>query len=305
MECLEKSENPCATFGHILFPLSRFIIIVVVVLSLEPNLVIKMGCIFSKSSNHHQDNFQVIIPSHTIDHVLELTPQKNDDNDDDSLIIHTNVKTDDALERCSNFHTVEEYDELLERISNHNDAELSAVPVPVPETIDIDAELATIPIPVPVPETTDIDVELAAVPIPETTDNDAELAAVSVPKTRDSTYENDSNGVTRDQKKEDTEFQTVASLRQWLNAPDGGGEDTDGDADYMAQKVGFSFYENNSNSNSNNNSRGSEENSVMFKTGKQEEEETIVELVAAFDKYMLQLQIDEDNILKQIHNIIK
>ncbi|KAK1430878.1 hypothetical protein QVD17_13966 [Tagetes erecta] len=230
-----------------------------------------MGCIFSKSSNHQQDNVQVIIPNHHFvsptnskhtldDHVLELLPPKHDD--DHSLIIHTNLKTVDALERCSNFHTVEEYDKLVQRISNYNDAKLAAVPVPVPETTYL-------------------------------------------------TYENDSNSVTRrDQKKEDTEFQTVASLRQWLHAPVVGDEDAKDVVEYMAQKVGFSFHENNSNSNSNsnsksNNTRGSEENSVLIKTGKQEEEETIVELVAAFDEYMLQLQIDEDNILKQIHNMIK
>ncbi|MFS7922354.1 hypothetical protein Hanom_Chr03g00248101 [Helianthus anomalus] len=98
------------------------------------------------------------------------------------------------------------------------------------------------------------------------------------------------------------EFQTVASLRQWLNAPGGGGHgDADAAAtiDYTAAlKASFSFYESNSKS-----TRGAEEKSVMVKTGAQEEEESIVELVAAFDKYMQQLQIDEDNILKQIHNM--
>ncbi|KAI3755982.1 hypothetical protein L1987_55793 [Smallanthus sonchifolius] len=211
-----------------------------------------MGCISSKSSNHQQPNVQVIIPNpyslslvppsntnHTIDH----EPPKQDD----TLFIHTNLKTNDTLERCSSFHTVEEYDELLQRISNCSDA------------------------------------ELAGVPVSETTD---------------STCKNDRNIEIGDTGKQDMEFQTVASLRQWLHAPGGGGR---GDADvatidYTNPRVGFSFYENNI--------QGPEEKSVLVKTGKQDDEESIAELVAAFDKYMQQLQIDEDDILKQIHNMI-
>ncbi|KAI3804693.1 hypothetical protein L1987_26429 [Smallanthus sonchifolius] len=130
--------------------------------------------------------------------------------------------------------------------------------------------------------------------------SDAELAGVPVPETTDSTCKNDRNTEMGDTEKQDMEFQTVASLRQWLHAPGGGRGDADvATIDYTNPRVGFSFYENNIN-----NIQGPEEKSVLVKTGKQEEEESIVELVAAFDEYMQKLQIDEENILKQIHNMI-
>ncbi|KAL8195648.1 hypothetical protein R6Q57_026051 [Mikania cordata] len=216
-----------------------------------------MGCITSKSSNHQQTDDPLIVPNHhfviptNTNHTIADALQSKHNH---TLTIHTNLKPDDALERCLNFHTVEEYDELLRRNSNRNDAELPRVPV----------------------------------------------IACKI----------DGNIETRDNEKQGMEFQTVASLRQWLHAPGGCGDaDTARSAEYATPKVCFSFYENNSNSNSNRNCnsnyiRGPEEKSDLIETGKHEEEESIVELVAAFDKYMQQLQIDEDNILKQIHSMI-
>ncbi|KAJ0936504.1 hypothetical protein HanRHA438_Chr03g0131991 [Helianthus annuus] len=218
-----------------------------------------MGCIMSsKPSTHHQ----VIIPNH---HLLTHVPPPSNTNH----TIHELTPPKHDHQHTLTIHTNNnnlKVDNALERYSSfHTVEEYDELLQRI--TNHNDAELTGV-VPVPVP--------------------------VSVSDTTDSACEKE----TRDNKKQDMEFQTVASLRQWLNAPSGGGDaDAAATIDYTALKASFSFYESNSKSMM----WGPEENSVMVKN--YEEEESIVELVAAFDKYMQQLQIDEDNILKQIHNM--
>ncbi|KAJ0801998.1 hypothetical protein HanPI659440_Chr03g0124261 [Helianthus annuus] len=220
-----------------------------------------MGCIISSKPSTHQ---QVIIPNH---HLLTHVPPPSNTNHTIHELTPPKHDHQHTLTIHTNNNNNLKVDNALERYSSFHTVE------------EYDELLQRI--------TNHNDVELTGVvPVP-----------VPVSDTTDSACENE----TRDNKKQDMEFQTVASLRQWLNAP-GGGSHGDADAatmDYTALKASFSFCE----SNSKIMMWGPEENSVMVKTGAQEEEESIVELVAAFDKYMQQLQIDEDNILKQIHNM--
>lgn len=123
--------------------------------------------------------------------------------------------------------------------------------------------------------------------------DDAEFPEDLIGK-KDGHDENEVNGNTTGDL-ENIEFQTVASLRQWLDSPRGGGAVAVDD--YPTPKSVSGFYDND-----NNTTQAPGENLVSFETSKQQEDETIIELVVVFDEYMKQLQIEEENILKQIHN---
>ncbi|GKE81715.1 hypothetical protein Tco_1551715, partial [Tanacetum coccineum] len=88
---------------------------------------------------------------------------------------------------------------------------------------------------------------------------------------------------------------------QWLDSSGSKGGGVYAANDYPNPRTGFTFYQDNT-SNKNTATSLQEQDSAFVETDKQHEEESIEELVAVFDKYMQQLQIDEDNILRQISN---
>ncbi|GJX04737.1 zinc finger, CCHC-type containing protein [Tanacetum coccineum] len=135
------------------------------------------------------------------------------------------------------------------------------------------------------------------------TNDDSELlkVPVPVPDSADTACKKDSSDDETGNKTTNMEFQTVASLRQWLDSSGSKGGGVYAANDYPNPRTGFTFYQDNT-SNKNTATSLQEQDSAFVETDKQHEEESIEELVAAFDKYMQQLQIDEDNILRQISN---
>ncbi|PWA99786.1 hypothetical protein CTI12_AA003410 [Artemisia annua] len=229
-----------------------------------------MGCISSKSPTREQqpDNHVVIKHAPPNHHLLALvTPSKTK---------HTII--DDASELIA----ASKHDILTLPPNNNNN--------PTVDVIERCASFHTVE---------EYDELLQR--IRSHTNDDSELLKVPVPDNSDSACKKDSSDDDTGNKTVNMEFQTVASLRQWLESSSNKGGGVYAANDYPNPRTGFAFYQDNT-SNKNTATSLQVQNSALVETDKQHEDESIEELVAAFDKYMQQLQIDEDNFLRQINN---